>query len=594
MAAGKLATRFDLAGVQAYRIPDRERAGLLRLDVNEHAVGAAPEIVQAVREELTGERLATYPNYGAWHTAAARYFGVQPEQVTCTAGGDEAIKAIFEAFLLPGRPVVMPEPGFDMFALWAQVYGSPLRGVALKTDFTFDADAWFAALDGEVGLAILTTPNNPTGTLVPPAVIDATLQRVQCPVLVDETYIEFVGSSVASWVERYPHLLVVRSFSKVYGLAGLRVGAVLAQAENIQTLRKLLPPFNVARPAIAASLAAMQHPDLLAEHVANIAATRAEFAAQLQGLGAEVGPLHANFVLARLGERASAVVAALAAEGILVRDRSQTHPTTRGCVRIGLGSPRQMARVVAALRKHLQPAPRLRALVFDMDGPLVDTARSYRVAIVQTAQALLARYGAPAAVVAQANLEAVEKLKRRGGLNNDWDCCHALVQELGGAVAYDQVVETFQSLYWGDDGDGLIQEEEFCVPAELRARLRQRYATAIVTGRPRVEALRALEIAGATDTWAPDRVAAMEDGPNKPAPDGILRMLEHLGVAAAEAAYLGDSVDDMRAARAAGVRAVGVLPPQATWTDGLCERLVEAGAEWVFASVGEVMQWLEQ
>ncbi len=594
MAADQLKTRFDLAGVQAYAIPDGERVGLLRLDVNEHAQGAHPVIVQAVRDELTGAHLATYPNYGAWHAAAARYFGVQADQVTCTAGGDEAIKAIFEAFLLPGRAVVMPEPGFDMFALWAKVYGSPLRGVALKTDFTFDADAWYAALDDQVGLAILTTPNNPTGTLVPPAVIEATLQRLTCPVIVDETYVEFVGSSVAVWVERYPHLLVVRSFSKVYGLAGLRVGAVLAQAQNIQTLRKLLPPFNVARPAIAASLAAMQNPQLLAEHVANIAATRTAFAQQLQALGVQVGPLHANFVLAHLGDRASELVATLAREGILLRDRSRAHASTRGWVRIGLGSPQQMARVVAALKKHLQPPPRLRALVFDMDGPLVDTARSYRVAIVETAQALLARYGAPAAVVAQANLEAVEKLKWRGGLNNDWDCCHALIQELGGAVGYDQVVETFQSLYWGDDGDGLITQEEFCVSAMLRARIRQGYGTAIVTGRPRVEALRALEIAEATDTWSADRVVAMEDGPNKPAPDGILRMLARLSVGATEAAYLGDSVDDMRAATAAGVRAVGVLPPQATWNDGLCERLFEAGAEWVFASVDEVMQWLEQ
>ncbi len=593
MVAGKLATRFDLSAVQAYRIPDRERAGLLRLDVNEHAEGAAAAIVQAVRDELTGERLATYPTYGRWHTVAAHYFGVQPEQVTCTAGGDEAIKAIFEAFLLPGRAVVMPEPGFDMFALWARVYGSPLRGVALNADFTFNSDAWFAALGDDVGMAILTTPNNPTGTLVPPTVIEATLQRLSCPVLVDETYIEFVGSSAAAWIDRFPNLLVVRSFSKVYGLAGLRAGAVLSQAENIEELRKLLPPFNVARPAIAASLAAMQNPAILADHVAAIGQVRQEFADQLAVLGIQTGPLYANFVLARLGERASALVTALAAEGILLRDRSQTHESMRGCVRIGLGSRLQMARVIAALRKHVVPPPTLQALIFDMDGPLVDTARSYRVAIVQTAQTLLARYGAPDAVVAQANLDAVEKLKRRGGLNNDWDCCHALIVQLGGAVGYEQVVATFQELYWGEDGDGLILQEEFCVPTELRGQIRATYATAIVTGRPRIEALRALQIAGATDTWTPERVFAHEDGPAKPAPGGILQMLQLVGVAAGQAAYLGDSVDDMRAARAAGVRAIGVLPPQANWHDGLCERLVEAGAEWVFANVAEVMRWLQ-
>lgn len=591
-AAGRLPSRLDLDAVQGYATPATERVGLLRLDVNEHAEGVPAEIVAAIAASLTDQSIATYPHYAAWHLQAGAYYGVAPDEVTCTAGGDEAIKAICECFLMPGKALAMPVPGFDLFALWARLYGGVLREVPLGPGFALDGAAWFAALDSDVGLAVLTSPNNPTGTLVPLEFVEETLRRTTCPVIVDETYVEFAGPSAARLVSRYPHLFVVRSFSKVHGLAGLRIGAVLSQAQNITELRKVLPPFNVSRPAVVASQAAMQRPDILHRHVADIAAARGEFAAALLDMAIPVGPQTANFVLAYFGSRAQAVVSGLAAEGILVRDRSAAHPTLRGWVRIGIGSRAQMLRAAAAVRKLCVAAPRLDALLFDMDGPLVDTANSYRAAIAQTARILLARYGKAPQVLEQVTPAAIERLKRKGGLNNDWDCTHALIAELGGTVPYDQVVETFQAIYWGDDGDGLLAGEPFLVDAQLRARIAARLRTGIVTGRPRAEALETLRRNHAHDLWPPELVVAMEDGPNKPAPDGIRHLMSVLGVAASATAYVGDSVDDMRAAKAAGVWAIGVLPATAQWNDGLCERLAEAGADVVFASVAEVVSWL--
>lgn len=587
-----LPSRVALEAVAPYRIPQFERAGYLRLDINEHPGGAPEFVVAAVHAALTSATTATYPVYAEWHEQAAAWFGVGADEVTCTAGGDEAIKAICEAHLLAGKSLVTVDPGYDMFAIWAQLYGNPLVGVPLLPGFDFDREGWLTAISADnVGLIALVTPNNPTGTLCERDVIEETLQRVTCPVVIDETYAEFVGRSVADLLPQYPHLFIIRSFSKVHGLAGLRAGAVLSQAQNIEALRRVLNPFNVNRAAIAAALAVMAHPEATHAHVAEVTTARSEFVEALTAMGVQTGPANANFVLAFFGERAQEVTNRLAAEGILIRNRTGSHPRLAGWCRIAMGNPLQMLRTAGAIRKLMATPPRLDTLVFDMDGPLVDTSRSYRVAIVETARNLLIAQGASEQMLARVNLAHVEQLKRQGGLNNDWDCTAALIAAVGGEVASNAIYETFQQLYWGEIGEGLIAGEPFLVDAAQRDDLTARFQTAIVTGRPRNEALHTLKLNDGLLTWPV--VIAMEDAAAKPAPDGIYLALQHLQATADGAAYLGDSVDDMQAARAAGVYAIGILPAGQAWNGGLPESLYAAGAEVVFASVGEVLKWLQ-
>ena len=587
-----LPSRVALDAVDPYRIPQFERAGYLRLDVNEHPGGPPQYVVDAVHAALTSATIATYPVYAEWHTKAAEWFGVGVDELTCTAGGDEAIKAICEAHLLPGTSLVTVDPGYDMFKIWAQLYGNPLVGVPLEAGFEFDREAWLNAInDVNVGLIALVTPNNPTGTLCDRDVIEETLRRVTCPVVIDETYAEFVDRSVADLLPQFPHLVIIRSFSKVHGLAGLRAGAVLSQAQNIESLRRVLNPFNVNRAAIAAALAVIAHPEETRAHVAEVTAARTEFVDALIVMDVEPGPANANFVLAYFGERAQEVTAHLAQEAILIRNRTGSHPRLHGWCRIAVGDRAQMARTAGAIRKVLMAPPRLMTLVFDMDGPLVDTSASYRVAIVETARSLLTTQCATEATLAEVTLQRVEKLKRRGGLNNDWECTAALIAELGGDVDTNAIYETFQALYWGDQGEGLIAGEPFLLDATMRGELTAKYKTAIVTGRPRAEALHTLHLNDALATWPV--LVGMEDATEKPAPDGILKALGQLQATTDGAAYLGDSVDDMKAARAAGVYPIGILPAGQSWSGGLAEKLSAAGAEVVFASVKEVLKWLE-
>ncbi len=592
-----LPSRLQIDGVTPYRIPEFERAGMLRLDINENPAGAPAFVVEAVVAALRGEQIATYPVYSEWHAEAARYFGVSADRITCTSGGDEGIKAIFDAHLLPGKAMLTLAPGYDMFRLWAQLLGNPVVEVPLvlrsPAHLTFDAEAWLAALSPPddqppIGLIAIANPSNPTGVAIPRYVIEKTLETVSCPVIIDETYGEFLGETVLDLVDRHRHLFVTRSFSKVYGLAGLRIGVVISQDDNIEGLRRVLNPFNVNRAAIAASLACMRHEDETSLHVVEVRDCRTRFAGAMRGLGLATGVEQANFLLVHFGADHSRVVDGLADEGILVRDRHGKHPTLDGCVRIAIGAAEQMQRVVGAIGRVLLPAPALAGLILDMDGTLVDVSGSYRKAVVDTAAELLLDANRPeAAALVDAIL--VDGFKARGGLNNDWQCTQAVVASFGVEVALDEVIARFQRRYLGDNFQGLIHDEPWLLEPATEASLLGRLPVAVVTGRPRLEATWTLE------RHADDRLGrhllAMEDVPlAKPDPAGLIAARQLLG--GGEMAYVGDSVDDMEAARSAGMLAYGVLPPGGGWDSGWPERLYGAGADAVFADLEEVVAWL--
>lgn len=592
-----LPSRLEIEGVSPYRIPEYERAGMLRLDINENPAGAPDFVVDAVVEALRGQEIATYPVYSEWQAEAADYFGVAADRITCTSGGDEGIKAIFDTHLLPGTAMLTLAPGYDMFRLWAQLLGNPVAEVPLAVhgpaNLRFDPDAWLAALSPAddrppIGLIAVANPSNPTGAAIPRHIIEQTLELVDCPVIIDETYGEFLGETALDLVDKHRHLFVTRSFSKVYGLAGLRIGVVISQPDNIEGLRRVLNPFNVNRAAIAASIACMRHAEHTSLHVVEVGDCRTRFAGAMRGLGLATGAEHGNFLLVHFGDQHARVVDGLAAEGILVRDRHGKHADLAGCVRIAIGSEAQMQRVSGAIGRLVRPPPKLDGLILDVDGTLVDVSGSYRRAVVDTARALLEEAGLSAAA-ACIDAALVDEYKARGGLNNDWECTHAMVCEAGLDVPLEQVIEHFQARYLGEGFDGLIADEPWLLESAVEERLLSALPTAVVTGRPRSEAVWTLQRHAAPRLWK--HLLAMEDTPTaKPDPAGLVAARESLGGGAM--AYVGDGVDDMRAARSAGMAAYGVLPPGTGWDSGWPEHLYAAGADAVFANIEEVIAWL--
>lgn len=629
-AAAALGLPCNLAvdAVAAYPAGERDRTAFLRLDVNEDPRGAPDHVVAALAAGLDRHAIATYPATTELRAAYARAVGCAPAEVLLCNGGDQGLELLLRAFLRPGRAVVTHAPGFDMFPLWASLHHAPVCAAPLRAEApghaAFDEQAWFAALqaaaDGPgLGAIAIVTPNNPTGSSVSRAAIERTIAHVAAlptpvPLIVDETYIDFGGETVVDLVGRVPFLFVQRSFSKSAGLAGVRLGAVLGPAHEIDRLERAIEPYRVNRAALIAGLAALREPDggqpppgqlpaWWRARVAETLAGREALAAGLQALGLGVGARDANFLIAHVGDAHAEVTAALERDGILIRDRHGKHPLLDGCVRIGVGAPDQVARTLAALRKALRRRPALRAVLLDMDGTLVDVRGSCLAAIAATVRATLAADGrADAATLARVDAALVDRYKARGGLNNDWDCADAMLRDLGVHAARADIVARHQAVYRGERWDGAIASEPWIWTTQVAHALATRFAVGLVTGRPRDEALFTLARADAPLGLRPDDgggpgfavVVGLEDMPRqKPAPDGLLRACAAMAVAPAAVAYVGDSVDDMRAAKAAGCFAIGVLGPGEGWGQGGAERLAAAGADIVCKDIAEVVQWLE-
>jgi histidinol-phosphate aminotransferase len=335
-----------------YRPPTASRAGKERLDFNENTVGCSPRVIETLRKIATPEFLATYPEYGWARQKIGDFFGVRPNQVLFSDGTDEGIHVLIQTYVEPGEEVVMPWPTFPMYRFYAEVAGAAPVAVSLREpDLSFPTDELIAAISPKTRAVLIANPNNPTGGAVGLDVIERILAAApSAVVLIDEAYFEFYGVTALDLIPRHPNLFVSRTFSKAYGLAGLRVGCVLSQAENIAAMRKGQSPYSVNAVAVACAAAAIEDQEYVEDYVAEVLEARGLLLAAFDRLGVRYFPTQANFVLTELGERAKDVIAKLRERDILVRDRSKER---EGAVRFTVGNLDQTRWLMSALEEAL-------------------------------------------------------------------------------------------------------------------------------------------------------------------------------------------------------------------------------------------------
>ena len=245
--------------LKKYRPPMEGRAGKLRLDFNENTVGCAPEVVRALRRALTPEMLTRYPEYGESRQTLARYFGVKPEEMLLTNGTDDAIKAICDAFVDPGDVLLAPAPTFPVYEFFHNVAGGEVERVRYDEHFRLPVEALVAAVNKKTRWLPLASPNNPTGTQISKTALRTILAAApHVLVLVDEAYYDYSGATVLPWIRRYANLVVARTFSKAFGLAGLRMGFIFGNPELVELMHRAQNPFQVNSLALLAASIAIQ------------------------------------------------------------------------------------------------------------------------------------------------------------------------------------------------------------------------------------------------------------------------------------------------------------------------------------------------
>lgn len=297
------------------------------------------------------------PQPAALVRALAALYGVREDQLLVGRGSDEAIDLLVRAFCRAGRDAIaIQPPTFGMYAVCARIQDAGIVEVPLTPDFTLDADALLAALTPAVKLVFVCSPNNPTGRPVPRATVERLARELdgRALLVVDEAYAEFADEAgVADLIDRYENLAVLRTLSKAWALAGARIGTLLANAEVIALLRKIIPPYPLPLPCVDAALAALspQGQAEAAEHVRIVRAERARMAVALAALPGvrEVLPSQANFLAVRFDD-AGEVYRRLLAAGIVVRD-VRRYPNLGDALRITVGTPEENAQVLAVLSR---------------------------------------------------------------------------------------------------------------------------------------------------------------------------------------------------------------------------------------------------
>lgn len=330
----------------------------LRLHLNENTAGCSPAVFETLKA-LDRATAGFYPNYDAARESAAACFGVTADHVLLTNGLDEGILAAAAA-AFRDRTGAVPEtvgvsPAFDMYEVCTTALGGRMVTVALDADYGMDAGAVAAAVTPATRIVFLANPHNPSGRPIPLDVLRDLARRIAPVILfVDEAYADFSGETLidAAAFTALPNLLVGRTFSKAYGLAGLRVGAVVGAPAQLEPLRQVVPPYSLNAWAAAALPVAVADRAYRSWYLDQAAQSRGVLAQACATLGLQTWPSAANFVLVRVGDRAPAIVAALQARGVLVRDRSK-EAGCEGCIRVTAGIVEDTRRGIAAIEEVL-------------------------------------------------------------------------------------------------------------------------------------------------------------------------------------------------------------------------------------------------
>jgi histidinol-phosphate aminotransferase len=351
-----LKPRTSIAGLGPYRSPIVSRDGL-SLDLNESMAGCSPRVLARLRS-LRAADVSQYPQRDLGERMVANFLGIPSDQVLLSNGMDEALSLLFTAYLAEGDELLFADPTFVMYPILGAALGANIVRVQSDEDLAFPVADLLARISPRTRVIAIANPNNPTGLAASrPDLLKIAEAAPDSVVLIDEAYFEFCGETLLPDLASHPNLFVGRTFSKAYGLAGLRLGVLTGAAEHIGYLRRLSLPFNVNAVALACLEEALADQAFVREHVTQVQQGRERLAQVFTKLGLKSWPSQTNFVFVRVGASARIFAESMRRGGILVRDFSAS-PACEGCVRITVGTPSQMDDVSQAIREAIAEARR--------------------------------------------------------------------------------------------------------------------------------------------------------------------------------------------------------------------------------------------
>ena len=551
---------------------------ILKLDFNERSDKLNPlaDLIPIADE------LWRYPDRQPLEKRIAELNNLDPSQVLCTNGGDEAIMILMrilkeresEKEAGKSNQLILPLPAFSQYTWGVKswnldpIYVQPLDNLAI------DFDSILSLVNKtSKAITVLTRPNNPTGESITNeklVMLISASKKNGGWVFLDEAYIEFSDEQSAAddLIKQFDNLIVLRTFSKAFGLAGARLGYILGDEKVINEFKERCAPFNLPSPSIAIGLTALEDANQkeMNDYCQVIKRNRDAVKLWFEQNGIEAFPSQANFILIKLAKnQAKAVKSFMAKNNVLIRGFSEGE--LENCLRITI--PYNLERLLPLLEQCLKP----KLICIDMDGVLIDTSESYDLCVIATVKKLSRL---------DVSIDSIEKLRKQGGYNNDWVLSKKLLSNLGFELDLETVTSIFQSEYLGDEEiKGLVENEKMIISKEFVESInqsRERVFT-VVTGRPRKEALSGQKMINLSKL---DLISLDDVKQGKPSPEGIQKLQKQYSTLSW---MCGDNPDDMQASVASNSLAIGIGTNKV-------DALYDAGADVVLDSINELKAWL--
>lgn len=564
-----------LSNIKPYSIEKYYQEYKLKLDSNENSYGPSPAVIEAIKN-ISPDKIKFYPAYGALLDKMSEILGCNTDNLVFTNGCDEAINAVLSTYLEDSDKALAFSPTFSMPKLYCGCNGTEFVEVEYKNDFSFDYDFYVSNIKNDTKILYITCPNNPTGEIVNLDIIKKLLLNFQDKLVVlDCTYFNYSNISQNDYfdlVKEFQNIAIVKSFSKDYALAGLRLGYIYADSSIISEIKKVLSPYSVNAIALHAGIAALSDREYFVSLKEKFLKSKEKLSYALLEFGYKVYPTETNFVLCNFGNCADFVYQKLLNNGVKVK-YFKGIKELENTFRITIPRLEDVDYLISLLR----PRP---LFVFDMDGVIYDVKKSYRAAIQKTYKHYT-------------NLECsdsdIQNIKNMGNMSNDWDVTELLIKKAGVSVDYDEMVDIFQDFFFMPNRKpaGLIDNEENVLDKMFFEKLTKFADCAIFTGRPRQEAFYSLEKDGIKKYFSYFICNEDVDGHYKPSPYGLNKIKQNCRYSCIY--YFGDTVDDIKAGIDASVDTFGIIPNGASNVEETKKCLFEYGAKDVFENKNEIL-----
>ena len=562
--------------IQPYDTPKYAHLCNLKLDSNENPYGASQEVLYALKE-LNNVQISRYPHYGELIDKLAQKFTLNDRQILATNGADEALSIIIGTYLDNDDELLCFKPTFLMPKIYTMCSNGNFKSVDYYTKWVFDADKLIDGVSEKTKIIYVTSPNNPTGECAALCDIEKILQKFPSVALIlDITYINFADNApdYYSLVKKYGNLFIVKSFSKDFGLAGLRLGVILSQEQNIMQCKKVISPYSVNAAAICAGMAALNDIEYEKFIKEQIKISRETLMQGLIELGFKPYKSEANFVLCDFGNYCDFVYWKLKSSGILVRDFKNSD-ILKNCLRITTPRVEDLNKIFDALQKKDM-------LVFDLDGVVFDVSNSYRLAIKETFKYFSSK---------ELSDKEIQEAKELGGLNCDWDLTKYLLSKHGFEIELNEVIKVFQDMFFNPDKEGskgIIDNEELVIQPQIFEKLSKYYDFSVFTGRPKDEAVYSLEKFGILKYFC--KIISQDDlekDKRKPHPEGLNRIKRE--TIYNNIYYFGDTIDDIYSGVASTTCVYGVTNKNSK----NAQIFLDAGAADVIEDISKLDEFLK-